>query len=321
MIARAARAACSEPARRWLAPLCALLATLCLEAASPAAAHASEIDDFQSARAAYDAHDWPRAVLHFEALVGSDPPVLRTPLLINEARKYLAAAYVFVGRRDAARTQFERLLASDPDFDIDPALFPQEVVELFGSVRDALARERQHAAELAAANAALEAERARARALLAIADEEVEARVEASRWIAAVPFGAGQFQNGDEGIGWMFFATETLFGLTSFATLVAHQAILGDFTHADAFRDQAAIDRANQLLLGTEVSSWTSASLFAIFAIAGIVEAQVDFRESRTIQTHHAVPDELREGLEEEAPPAPPAPAVSLGIGGLRLSF
>lgn len=293
-------------------------------ALAPSAARANEIDDFQTARAAYDAHDWQRAVVYFEALVGTDPPVLRTPLLINEARKYLAAAYVFVGRRDAARTQFERLLAADPDFDIDPALFPQEVVELFGSVRDQLARERRHAAELAAATSALERERERSRQLLAIADADVEARVEASRWIALVPFGAGQFQNGADGIGWMFFATETLFGLSSFATLVAHQAVLADFARADAFRDQAAIDRANQLLLGIEISSWASASLFVIFAVAGIVEAQVDFRESRTIRTRHVVPDALREGLDEadDAPaPAPTSPSVSLGAGGLRLSF
>lgn len=290
---------------------CAALAVLvCL--GLPAVAHAGEIDDFQRARDAYTAHDWPRAVLAFEALVGTEPPTLRTPLLIEESRKYLAAAYVFAGRPDAARIQFERLLTSDPEYDLDASQFPEEVVELFGSVRDRLHREADAAAARAAAEAELEAERERSRALLAIAESDVEASVETSRWIALVPFGAGQFQNHDDGLGWLFFTTEALFGLGAFGTLVAHQAIASSFNPADpsnGIRSESR-SRVNDALLATEITNWTCAAIFAVFAIVGVVQSQLDFQSSHTIRTRHQVPPELREGL-----------GVSVGPGGFQLTF
>ncbi len=280
--------------------------------AAPSVARAGEIDDFQHARDAYSAHDWARAVQAFEALVGSEPPALHTPLLIEESRKYLAAAYVFAGRPDAARIQFERLLTADSEYDLDASQFPEEVVELFTSVRDRLRREADDAAERDAAAAALETERERARALLAIAESDVEASVETSRWLALVPFGAGQFQNGDDGLGWLFFTTEALFGLGAFGTLVAHQAIAGSFNPSDPSSGvhSALRGRVNEALLATEITNWTCAGLFAVFAIVGIVQSQLDFHASRTIRTRHIVPDELRRGLD-----------VSLGAGGLRLTF
>jgi hypothetical protein len=284
-----------------------------VSALAPAAvAHASEIDDYQHARDAYAAHDWAHAVQAFEALVGSDPPALHTPLLIEESRKYLAAAYVFVGRTDAARTQFERLLTADPEYELDASQFPEEVVSLFGSVRDALRRGAQEAADRAALTAQLEHERERARRLLEIADSDVEGSVETSRWLALVPFGAGQFQNGDDGLGWLFFATEALFGLGAFGTLVAHQAIASAFDPADPSSGIRSESRArvNDALLATEITNWTCAGLFAIFAIVGVAQAQLDFHATRTFHTRHEVPDELRHDVD-----------VSLGPGGLRITF
>jgi hypothetical protein len=291
---------------------CAAFAVLaCL--ALPSVARAGEIDDFQHAREAYAARDWPRAVQAFEALVGTEPPALHTALLIEESRKYLAAAYVFAGRPDAARIQFERLLASDTEYEIDVDQFPEEVVELFTSVRDRLHREADEAAAAAAAAAALAAERERSAQLLAIADSDVEASVETSRLLALVPFGAGQFQNGESDLGWLFFTTEALFGLGAFGTLVAHQAIAGSFNPSDpssGLRSPESRDRVNTALLATEITNWTCGGLFAIFAIVGIIQSQVDFRSTRTFRTRHHVPPELREGLE-----------VSLGIGSVTLTF
>lgn len=284
---------------------CAALAVLvCL--VLPSVARAGEIDDFQHARDAYTAHDWARAVEAFEALVGTEPPALHTELLIQESRKYLAVAYVFVGRRDAARGQFERLLTADPAYELDAAQFPEEVVELFTSVRDRLQREAADAEAARAAAAALAAERERSARLLAIADSDVEASVATSRLLALVPFGAGQFQNGDEGLGWLFFTTEALFGLGAFGTLVAHQAIAGSFNPSDpssGLRSPESRDRVNTALLATEVTNWTCAGLFAIFAIVGIIQSQLDFRSTRTFRTRHHVPDELREGLQLSVTP------------------
>jgi hypothetical protein len=175
-------------------------------------------------------------------------------------------------------------------------------------VRDRIRHDAEIAAEREAAQAALERERERSRELLAIATSDAEAHVEASRLIALVPFGAGQFQNGDEGLGWLFFTTEALFGLGALGTLVAHQAIAGSFNTLGAGSESRL--RVNDALLGTEITNWTCAGLFAVFAIAGIIQSQLDFRPSRTIRTRHVVPDELRQGLD-----------VSVGPGGLTLHF
>jgi hypothetical protein len=278
----------------------------------PSIARASEIDDYQHARDAYAAHDWARAVQAFEALVGSEPPSLHTPLLIEESRKYLAAAYVFAGRTDAARTQFERLLTADPEYELDASQFPEEVVQLFTSVRETMQHQAAEAADREALTTQLEQERERARRLLEIAESDVEASVETSRWLALVPFGAGQFQNGDDGLGWLFFATEALFGLGAFGTLVAHQAIASSFNPSDpsnGIRSESR-GRVNDALLATEITNWTCAGLFAIFAIVGVLQAQLDFHSTRSFRTRHAVPDELRHDVD-----------VSVGPGGLRLTF
>src|SRR5687768_11471405 len=84
--------------------------------AFPALARAGDIEDFESARSAYEARDYERAVVAFELLVGGDAPRLQSRALIAESRKYLGAAYLFVGRRDAARAEFERLLRDEPAY-------------------------------------------------------------------------------------------------------------------------------------------------------------------------------------------------------------
>jgi hypothetical protein len=269
---------------------------------APSPAAAGDIEDYQAARAAYDAHDWPRAVLLFEALVGTDPPAMRTPLLVLESRKYLASSYVFVGRTDAARGQLERLLVTEPTYQLDRTQFPIELVELFDSVSAELAEERARAAERAEAEAALEAERARARALIEFSESEVTVEIESSRWLALVPFGAGQFQNEQDDIGWMFLVIESIAALGAFASLVVHESVQAQLTGEDALR-RVDVAQVNGILRAAQIVNWTSASLFGVFALAGVIQAQVDFRPTRVVRTHREVPAPLREGLEVRLTP------------------
>src|SRR5688572_23098174 len=105
---------------------------------SSAPAQAGELEDFRDAQAAYEIHNFPLAITLFEALVGGATPQLTNPVLINESRKYLGAAYLIVGRREAAEAQFEALLTAEPTYELGAADFPVEVIELFASVRQAL---------------------------------------------------------------------------------------------------------------------------------------------------------------------------------------
>lgn len=310
-------------AAAWVAALIAALVSL----VAPSPARAGEIEDFEIARQAYESRDFSRAVFYFEQLVGGDVPRLSSGPLIAEARKLLGAAYVFVGRREAAREQFERLLREQPDYLLDPLLFPIEVQELFASVRERLELERREAEARAAVQARADRERERAQRLLRFAEEDVRVELENSRWLALIPGGVGQFQNGDEGLGWTFLVSETVLLGGAIGALIWHQDLSVQVAQAQALGDADAVAEGNRLLDVAFGLHWASLGALAVFAISGIVEAQVRFVPTRVVVQRRRAPDELREGLEEPEPADQDAePAVSdLGVGvgpaGISLSF
>ncbi len=100
----------------------------------------------------------------------------------------------------------------------DSLIFPRPVIERFFRVRRSL-EEKIRADEekrLKAATAHAEAvrleevrQRERLVQLEKLASREVVVEKH-ERWIAAVPFGVGQFQNRDNSLGWFFFGSELL---------------------------------------------------------------------------------------------------------------
>lgn len=289
----------------------ASLATLALGVlaclALPATARAGELEDFQAARAAYDAGDYARAVTLFEELVGGATPRLESEALVLESRKYLGAAYLFVGRANAAEAQFELLLAADPTYELDPAAFPVEVIELFSSVRADLVERVRCEEERAAEVSRREYERERIRALVAFAEEEVEIEVENSRWLAALPFGVGQFQNGDDGLGAFFLVTEGLVALSLVGTLAADLHVLA-LVQADPRGGFVGSGEAGRAVFGLEIANWTAIGLFGVLVVAGITEAELTFHPTRRVRHRRVVPPGLLEGVE-----------LGVGPGGLSL--
>lgn len=299
---------------------------------APTIARAQSIEDFEAARAAYEARDFARAVQYFEELVGTDPPRLSSPALVVEARKYFGAAYLFLGRRDAAIHQFELLLRAEPDYRLDPLLFPAAVQELFDNVRERLALEAREAEARRGLEAELARERERSAALLEIASDPVFVEVESSRWAAMVPWGTGQFLNGDDGLGWFFFLGETALLGAAFGSLAWRESLLSQVAVAAAGRvlSPDLVNQANPLLTAAAVTNWVSLGSLAVLVVAGILQAQIGFVPSRSIRHDRTVPDELREGLDgdgsedpSETIPAPPPSGVRLEPGalGIPLSF
>lgn len=290
--------------------------------ALPCAASAQSLQDFEIARQAYDERDYARAVQYFEELVGTDPPRLSSPVLVVESRRLLGSAYLYLGRRDAAIHQFELLLRQEPDHPpLDPLRFPAAVQELFNNVRERLRAEARAVAERERLERELAAERERSRQLLAIADSEVLVDVENSRWAALIPLGVGQFLNGDDGLGWFFFLSEAACVIAAFVTAGIHESVLAQVPLGSTTIDDPRFDQANDYLLASAIGNWVSLGALGVLGIAGVVEAQVAFRPSRSVRHRRPVPDELREGLpgtEEEVAPPPAAPAVSVIPLGLR---
>lgn len=269
------------------------LLLLCLTWAGRA--HANEFERFQKARSAYDALDYELSADLFQELVGSDPPVLQDPALVTESRKYLAASYLFLGRLEQAERELERLLRTEPAYVLDPLAFPDELQRMFGRVKARLSAEKEAAAKVHAETArkdeavkAEERRREQIRELVQLATTERVQRVQ-SRWVAMVPFGVGQFQNDDNGLGVGLAVSEGLLLSVGIASFLLHENLRG--------QRPLAADRSDAELAETafRYTNQISMILFGLVAVSGVIQAQLEFDESRTIERHRRLPPGLRD--------------------------
>lgn len=266
-------------------------------------ARADELSEFESARARYDRHDFKRAADAFRGLVGRDPPRVTNALLVLESRKYYAASLLFLGANEEARQQFRLLLLQAPDYALDPLAFPTDVVALFESVKaqlhkdldrlreDELREQQQAEAQAEAARLRRSENLGRLRSLA----EQQTIEVRNSRWLASVPFGVGQFQNGHRGLGVALAMAETFAAVTSVVTYFGHQSMTGDHataSNSDELKQRERIWRA---------ANWASFGTFAVLAIAGIIDAQVRFVPGRVIQAPRPLPEDLDRWAKDQA--------------------
>jgi tetratricopeptide (TPR) repeat protein len=281
---------------------------------------ADELSDFESARRNYDKQSYNKAARGFESLVGGAVPRARNPVVRLESRKYLGATYLFLGKEEDAREQFRLLLEEDPEYDIDPVAFPGAVVTAFKEVKSdvTLELERRTAVE----QARRQRERAdeleelieqqqRIRGLEELATVETVEKVN-SRWIAALPFGIGQFQNEDRQLGIMFAVTESAFLAASIATFIGHNSLRDENPSPDE------LDRARRIERALRIGNWVSVGALLSFYVAGVVEAEVRFKPVIRSTRERELPDELRSPQSNG-----PQFRLELGLtgGNMRLDF
>ncbi len=182
-------------------------------------------DKLRQARANFDYRNYGPAADLAQELIDSRA-LERTPDQI-ETYRILGLSRFFQGRTEEARIAFINLLSLDPDFQLDPFYVPPQAVAFFERVRTdnqsllQPIRERRRAAQ----EALRQEEEARARLLNKgpsnvppqIIREEVE---RPSTALALLPFGVGQFQNGDTGLGIVFATTEAAAAITSIACYI-----------------------------------------------------------------------------------------------------
>jgi hypothetical protein len=167
------------------------------------------------------------------------PFLSRDPRLSDEeaveAWRLLGLSEYHLGDKPAARTAFVNLLSFDPDFSLDPFLVPPPIVDFFDKVK------REHEPDLKPLRERKRALREQQR----LADEakrrllaeeqarngpptrtlRVQERVYLLNWM---PFGVGQFQNGDRSKGTALAAGQLTLGLINIAAIVAHGQIADD---------------------------------------------------------------------------------------------
>jgi hypothetical protein len=289
-----------------------LSALSCLEslalaqpAPAPTGTQLSDEAELRRAQAFYDAGKYVECVKEFDGLLGT-PPKLKDPSVLDSARVYYAACLIAVGKNDKAEEQFRLGLRGNPRLDVNQLIFPQVVFEVFNKVRGQMSEElektraaefAQLQAEAAAKAAREEAERRRVQRLEEIARREtIVSRND--RWLAAVPFGVGQFQNREPALGWIFLGTEIALAGTALGSLIVESSLNGkaddNLSAAETRELNTKVDTAHQVFV---VSSWG----FIGVGVLGIVQAQLayvpEFRSTRM----RSLPPDLRRS--EEPPP------------------
>lgn len=291
------------------------LAFLCAVASGGRTAHADDLSDFETARRAYRAGDYARAARGFEALVGGVVPKTRNPVIRIESRKYLGASYLFLGKKTEARAQFRALLEEDENYVLDPVSFPKAVNDVFADVKTDFAAEleRKRAAQAERERAAREQEMAgliaqqeRIRRLEELAmTETVEERN--SRWIAALPFGVGQFRNGHKRGGIWFATLQSAFLVASVGTFLGHNSLRGATVAPDRIADAR---KAEKIL---RISNWVSVGALVGTYLGSVIDAELRFKPTIEKTRKRELPPDLRSRRLRFG--------LALGGGSLRLDF
>jgi tetratricopeptide (TPR) repeat protein len=276
----------------------------------PATARADARSDLEKAHNAYVAHRYEDAEDRLRTLLASGE--LKDPDSIADARMYLGAVLLAEKKDEEAARTFEKLLDDDPEYRADPLRVSLEAVDALTDARTRMseqlaAKQAQKVRDAQAAQARLEEEKQRQARRLAMLEElaKTEVVVERhSRWLALVPFGAGQFQNGQTTEGWLFLIGE---GLLGGGSIVASSLSYYYLRQAYDLQSRANFSTANGYDQASRLSAVTAdvlAGAFVLSAVAGIVHAQATF-----------VPEKV-EARPRPLPPLSLQPAVGpTGIG------
>jgi len=248
---------------------------------------------------------------------------LRNPEVLEEARLYHATCLVMNGREKEAISPLRAALTHNPTMGTPDSLtFPPPLISLFLQVRkefgDAIrAEEEKRLAALAeaarAAQATEQAERARVKKLEELASTEILIE-RGSRFVASLPFGVGQYQNGSNVLGTVFLMSETLLLGTSLAGV----AVMGSqYSLIDPRAYGSDITKNAKIARSVSIVSFYG---FVAVAAGGIVEAHVNFVDEVRTERKRSLPKELRTPSKRaNGSSAHLLPWVTPSNGGLEL--
>lgn len=266
---------------------------------------ADEKSDFEKGRIAYVKKDYVEANARFEAMLDPKTGTVHSPELLVEADMCWGAVKLAMNDKDAAASLFEKVLRADPQYQPDPLTYPNEVLYFFSDTKAKLrAVLEQEAAARAAADAKRRkeeaAEKARLKARVAeletLASEET-VTTKNSRLKAMLPFGVGQFANGNNGLGWAFLLSEGALTLSTFVLFIPYRY---NVDHANAAMQLTQYSQAYRVNLSNQYALTAQDIRTADFIIlgglgaimlTGIIEAQVNFVAERSYTRPRKLPD------------------------------
>ncbi|HQR29787.1 MAG TPA: tetratricopeptide repeat protein [Anaeromyxobacteraceae bacterium] len=227
------------------------------------------------------------AALSREILAATPPPPQAVAL---DAWRILGLANYQLGDRAAAAEAFRQLLFLDPDQVLDPFLVPPPIVEFFDRVRAEAEpelgpiREKKRQAQ--------EQERLAEEARRRLAAEEQARLAPPSRVVVVqehvyllnfMPFGIGQFQNGDTTKGIVIAVSQVVFGAINLGAIFAHNAIAQDPSRRCSVSTTTNCsnppipDSDRELLNNIDIVKYVSAGLFWGVYAYGVADSLVHY--------------------------------------------
>jgi hypothetical protein len=227
---------------------------------------------------------------------------LRSPSKVESARVYHGACLIGVGRTLEAETVFRQAILENPQMKTpDSLLFPEAVVELFLRVRESMLDEIRKAEQKRLRDA--EARADREQLLRKLEKERVDQLVKLAttesvverheRWMAFVPYGVGQFQNHNDGLGWFFLGSETAVTTVFLASLYM-TSWYGSKTDDQGVTRQQIRELSAAQRDAYFVSSISGWGLFGLYLV-GIVEANIAYVPEIRRERTRELPKALKE--------------------------
>jgi hypothetical protein len=299
------------------AALVVVAAFACL-ALSPAAARADEFDQFINAKNAYEAGEYATAITRFEDLLASG---VKNPALLLECHKLVGISCLFAGDRTRAEAHFYELLTVSPTYQLDPMLYPMEVVDVFTEVKR---KNNERIEALAKAQAAEDESRRAAEIKRRAAETErlkqtvfVErTRTERSLFVAFLPLGVGQFQNGDRVKGALFLSGELLLGAGALTTFILHESLRPRSTQPlDTVSERDSYEKAEA---GYRIANQACLVALGVVAVSGVIESVYGFRRE-SVTWGDVDEKDVPQKLRPKRTSAAVAPYAGEGAAGLVL--
>ena len=277
-------------------PVAAAVVALVCATAGPARADAKA--DLEKAHNAYVAHKYDDAEARLRALLDPATSELKDPDSIADAKMYLGAVLLAEKKSDEAAKVFEDLLLTNQNYQADPLRVSLDAVD---ALTDARTRIKDQLNAMLAENvrkaqeqkAKLEVEHEKQVLRLAMLEKlaTTEVVVERhSRWLSLVPFGVGQFQNGQTAEGWLFL---TLEGMLTVGTVVAAGYAYAYEEQAWTYHQQgnsAAQSAYSSAAHWAAITDDVLAGGLALTALGGIIHAEATYVPERVQMRKREIP-------------------------------
>jgi hypothetical protein len=259
-------------------------------------AHATPREDFDQAKQAYRSGQYTRALPLFNALLYPEKK-LADSTETAEAFLALGICRYETGDTPGAKREFEQALLVNSNIRIDPMIVTDtSAVDVFNETRLTM-QDRIR----------MDAERRRREELLKIRESYIGVEPH-SFALNFVPFGVGQYQNGDIGKGAFFTATEGATFITSFGVFSYLVSTYGLRSTRVPLKDAETVRRLQQLEIGTGVA-------FYGLWVLGAIDAYLHYQPQVRVELDEsALPPQLRGLMKPDTTTKPKRPRTSLHL-------